>query len=55
MAKGDNLFWVTPLKKAANQIIAGIERSTDVLYISKRWRIFAWISKILPRYLFTKL
>lgn len=55
MAKGDNLFWVTPLKKAANQIIAGIERSAEVLYISKRWRLFAWISKILPRYLFTKL
>ena len=55
MAKGDNLFWVTPVKKAAKQIINGIERKADVIYISKRWRLFAWTSKILPRYLVKKI
>lgn len=55
MAKGDNLFWVTPVKKAAKQIIEGIERKADVIYISKRWRLFAWTSKILPRYLVKKI
>lgn len=55
MAKGDNLFWVTPIKKASNQIIYGIERSAEVLYVSKRWRLFAWLSKVFPRYLFVKL
>ncbi|MFC3559576.1 SDR family NAD(P)-dependent oxidoreductase [Pedobacter jamesrossensis] len=55
MAKGDNLFWVTPIKKAAHQIINGIERNAHVIYVSKRWRLFAWISKILPRYLLAKI
>ena len=55
MAKGDNLFWVTPVKKAARQIIEGIECKADVIYVSKRWRSFAWISKILPRYLIKKI
>ncbi|KQR70506.1 SDR family NAD(P)-dependent oxidoreductase [Pedobacter sp. Leaf176] len=55
MAKGDNLFWVTPVEKAAKQIIRGIERKADVIYISKRWRLFAWTSKILPRSLVKKI
>ncbi|KQS35840.1 SDR family NAD(P)-dependent oxidoreductase [Pedobacter sp. Leaf194] len=55
MAKGDNLFWVTPVRKAAKQIIEGIERKADVIYVSKRWRLFGWTSKILPRYLIKKI
>ena len=55
MAKGDNLFWVTPVKKAAKQIIEGIERKADVIYVSKRWRLFGWIFKILPRSLIKKI
>lgn len=55
MAKGDNLFWVTTVKKAAKQIIDGIEHKKEVIYVSKRWRIFAWIFKIIPRYLGEKL
>lgn len=55
MAKGDNLFWVTPVKKAARQIISGIEKRKKVIYVSKRWRLFAWILKIIPRYLCEKI
>ncbi|MFC4212520.1 SDR family NAD(P)-dependent oxidoreductase [Pedobacter lithocola] len=55
MAKGDNLFWVTTVKKAAKQIIHGLEHKHEVIYVSKRWRLFAWIFKIIPRYLCEKL
>ncbi|GGI23956.1 SDR family NAD(P)-dependent oxidoreductase [Pedobacter mendelii] len=55
MAKGNNLFWVTPVRKAAKQIVKAIEHKADVIYVSKRWRLFAWILKIFPRYLFTKI
>ncbi len=55
MAKGDHLFWVTPVRKAAKQILMGIERNDEVIYVSKRWRLFAWTSKIIPRYLLKKI
>lgn len=55
MAKGEKLFWVTPVAKAAKQIIEGIENNASVIYVSKRWRLFAWLFKSIPRYLFKKV
>lgn len=55
MAKGDKLFWVTPVAKAAKQIIEGIENKASVIYVSKRWRLFAWLFKAIPRYLYKKV
>ncbi|WP_316738233.1 SDR family NAD(P)-dependent oxidoreductase [Pedobacter aquatilis] len=55
MAKGDKLFWVTPVSKAAKQIIEGVESKANVIYVSKRWRLFAWLFKAIPRYLYKKI
>ena len=55
MALGDNLFWMVPLEKAANQIYNAIKRKKRVAYISKRWRLIAWILKTLPTSILKKL
>ena len=41
MAKGEGLFWVTPLDKAVRQIYKAITRKKKIYYISKRWRYIA--------------
>jgi short-subunit dehydrogenase len=55
MAKGDALFWVVPVKKAADQIFIGIQKGKRKIYISKRWRLVAWIMKLMPSWLLEKL
>ena len=48
MAKGDGLFWVAPVEKAAQQIFTAIKRKKKVVYITKRWRIIGLVLKLLP-------
>ena len=49
MAKGEGLFWVMPVQKAARQIFTAIKRKRNVAYITSRWGIIAGILKIIPR------
>jgi 3-oxoacyl-[acyl-carrier protein] reductase len=49
MAKGNGLFWVSSVEKAAMQIFQAINRKKKVVYITKRWRLIALLLKILPR------
>lgn len=55
MAKGEGLFWVTPLDKAVRQIYKAIEQRKKVVYISKRWRYMALLLKVIPSYLYCKI
>ena len=55
MAKGDGLFWVASPEKAARQIYAAIKKRKDHAYITKRWRLFAWVLKILPGFVYKRL
>jgi len=48
MAKGDGLFWVAPLKKAADQIYSAIKQKKKVVYVSKRWRLIGYLLKAIP-------
>ncbi len=48
MAKGEGLFWVQPPEKAALQIFAAIRKRKKTAYITKRWKLVAWILRILP-------
>ena len=48
MAKGEGLFWVMPVQKAAYQIFTAINRKRKVAYITSRWGIIAGILKIIP-------
>lgn len=55
MAKGEGLFWVVPKEKAGKQIFRTIKCKKDVGYVSKRWRIIAFILKFLPRWIHKRL
>ncbi len=48
MAKGDGMFWVAPVDKAAQQIFTAIKRKKKIVYITKRWRIIGFLLKIIP-------
>ncbi|MGB1284722.1 MAG: SDR family NAD(P)-dependent oxidoreductase [Polaribacter sp.] len=54
MAVGDTIFWLVPLEKAAKQIYTAIKKKKRVAYISKRWRLIAWVLKIIPAWLLKK-
>lgn len=55
MAKGDNLFWVAPPEKAAKQIYKAILKRKRHVYVTKRWRLFAWIIKIMPAWMYHRV
>lgn len=55
MAKGDGIFWAAPAEKAAIQIYNAIKRKKAHAYITRRWRLVAWILKIMPNRLYERL
>jgi short-subunit dehydrogenase len=55
MAKGEKLFWVSPVEKAAQQIFAAILKKRKIVYVTKRWIIFAFILRNLPNWIYRKL
>ncbi len=55
MAKGNGLFWVAPPEKAARQIMNAITRKKQHAYITKRWRIIAWLLKTIPESIYCRL
>lgn len=54
MALGDGIFWMVPLEKATRQIFNAIQKKKRVAYISKRWRLIAWVLKLVPSWLLKK-
>jgi short-subunit dehydrogenase len=48
MAKGNGLFWVAPVQKAAEQIVESIHQKRKVVYITKRWGLIGYFLKIIP-------
>lgn len=54
MAKGA-LFWVATPEKAARQIVAAIRARKHHVYITRRWRLIAWLMKVLPDAVFRRL
>lgn len=55
MAKGEGLFWVAPPEKAAYQIYSAIEGRKKRAYITRRWRLVAWLLKTIPDWIYNKL
>lgn len=47
MAKGNGLFWVSPVQKAADQIFEAIKRKKKVVYVSKKWKLIGILLKII--------
>jgi short-subunit dehydrogenase len=48
MAKGEGLFWVAPVQKAAEQIFEAIKQKRKVVYITKRWRLIGLFLRLIP-------
>ena len=48
MAKGEGLFWVASVQKAAEEIFEAIKQKRKVVYITKRWRLIALLLKVIP-------
>jgi short-subunit dehydrogenase len=55
MAKGPGKFWVASPKKAALQIFKAIKAEKSVIYVTKRWRLIAWVLKLMPRFLYERM
>ena len=55
MAKGEGLFWVQPVEKAAGQIYNKIKHKKDVAYVTKRWGAVAILLKLMPDWILYKL
>ena len=47
MAKGDGLFWVAPVDKAVRQIVQAVERRKKIVYITRRWRLVAFVLRAM--------
>ena len=55
MAKGNGLFWVATKEKAAKQIFNAILHKKTVVYITKRWRLIAFIFSNMPKWMHKRL
>lgn len=55
MAQGDYVFWRAPVDKAAEQIYQAIVKKKKIAYITKRWRLIAWVQKYLPDFLYHRV
>lgn len=55
MAKGEGLFWVASPEKAARQIFQTIKARRKHAYVTRRWRLIAWLLKLIPDFLYHRL
>ncbi len=55
MAKGEGLFWVMPVEKAARQIYEAIKKKKRIAYVTKRWKLIAAIIKRIPGRLYDSM
>lgn len=52
---GGNRFWISSPEKAARQIFAATRSHKKVVYITRRWRLIAWLMRIVPDVLYSKM
>jgi short-subunit dehydrogenase len=55
MAKGEGLFWVAPVEKAAVQIMQAIDNRKIIAYITRRWKLIAFLLKFIPRTIYDRI
>ncbi len=55
MAKGEGIFWAASADKAALQIYRAINRRASNAYVTKRWRLIAWLLKLMPSPIYERL
>ncbi len=55
MAQGDGLFWVATPEIAARQIFSAIAKKKKVVYVTRRWRLIAWLMRLLPEAIYKRI
>lgn len=48
--RADGLFWIAPVDVACEQILRAIRRRQKHAYVTKRWRLIAWLLRLLPEW-----
>ncbi len=54
MAKGPT-FWKAPVTKAARQMVQAIQRRRFRVYITRRWRIIAFLFRWIPDFIYHRI
>jgi len=49
------LFWVGTTKKAVKQMLKDIEKKKSYSYVTRRWRLVAWLIKLTPNWVLDRL
>ena len=52
---GGNRFWISSPEKAAAQIAAALRNRKEHVYVTRRWRLIAWLLRALPDAVYSKL
>lgn len=55
MAKGDRFFWMASPERAASQICRAIVRNRRHAYVTRRWRLVAWLFKFVPYWVYRRI
>lgn len=55
MAQGAHVFWVASPEQAAEQIWQAIRRRQKRAIITRRWRLIAWLMRLLPDRVYHRL
>lgn len=46
-----NPFWMAPVEKGVAQMVDGLLKEKNHIYITKRWRLVVWIVCLMPQWL----
>lgn len=49
------MFWVATTEKAVRQMVKAIEAKRNHVYVTKRWRLMAWVAKLVPQFVWDRL
>lgn len=55
MMKSDRPFWVSSPAVAARKIAAAAEARKSLVYVTSRWRLLAWIMRLMPRIIYERM
>jgi short-subunit dehydrogenase len=49
------IFWMANTKKAVQQILNDIEKKRAHTYVTRRWRLIAWLIRLTPRWILERV
>jgi len=55
MVQGQSPLWMATTEKAVAQLVKAIMAKKSHVYITKRWRLVAWLLNIMPKWLMRRL